>query len=299
MLRQPPGPSPKTHPLSAARWSERLPGKAAWTLIYAVMIGWALISVVNTGWIVMSSLKTNQELFANVWAPPQTPQWMNYLNAWERSHMNRYFLNSVLVSGAGVVLTAVVAAMASYILARFTFPGNRTVLLIFVAGLALPLQLIMVPVYLMFNRLHFLNSLLALTVMYVAISLPFSIFVLTGFFRTLPRELEEAAVLDGASEYQLFWLVMFPLAQPGLYTISIFNFLNLWNEYLFAIFLLNAPEKMTVPVGIYNLRNVQGATGDWGGMIAGLIIILVPTLIFYLIFQNRIVGGLTAGALKG
>jgi ABC-type glycerol-3-phosphate transport system permease component len=289
---------PASPPATPAR-IEPLLEKLGWALIYAIMIGWALVSVVNTGWVVMSSLKTNQELFANVWAPPSVPQWANYANAWEKSHMNRYFLNSVLVSGASVVGTALFSAMASYVLARFNFRGNRFLLLLFIAGLALPLQLIMVPIYLMFNRFHLLNSLPALTLMYVTISLPFSIFVLTGFFRSLPRELEEAAVLDGATEYQLFWQVMLPLAQPGLYTVSIFNFLGIWNEYLFAIFLLNDPAKMTVPVGIYNLRNVQGASGDWGSMIAGLIIILVPTFIFYLIFQNRIIGGLTAGALKG
>jgi ABC-type glycerol-3-phosphate transport system permease component len=277
----------------------RIVDKLGWGLIYGVMIGWSLISLLSVGWIAMSSFKTNQELFANVWALPENLQWVNYLNAWTRSQMNRFFLNSVLVSATSVTLTSLVAAMASYILARFQFRGNRFLLILFIAGMAIPLQLILVPIFLMFNRLHFTNSLIALVAMYVTISLPFSIFVLTGFFRTLPRELEESAVLDGATEYQVFWLVMLPLAKPGLFTISIFNFLNIWNEYLFALFLLNDSAKMTVPVGIYKLRIIQGSTSDWTSMIAGLIIILVPTLIFYLIFQHRIIGGLTAGALKG
>ena len=285
--------------VNGAGRSDRLLINMGWGLIYAIMIIWALISIVNAGWITMSSLKTNQELFANVWAPPETLQWSNYVEAWQRSHMDRYFVNSIIVSSTTVIVTALVASMASYIFARYTFPGNQLLLLFFIAGMAIPLQLIMVPIYLMFNRLHFINFLPGLIMMYITISLPFSIFVLTGFFRTLPKELEEAAILDGASEYQVFWLVMLPLASPGLYTISIFNFLGIWNEYLFAIFLLNDPAKMTIPVGIYNLRNTMGATADWTSMFAGLIIILVPTLIFYLIFQNRIIGGLTAGAIKG
>ena len=279
--------------------STRLMGKFGWGLIYAIMIIWAFTSLINTGWITMSSLKTNQELFANIWAPPEHLQWSNYVIAWQHSHMDRYFLNSLMVSGVTVIATALISAMASYIFARYTFPGNRLLLILFIAGMAIPLQLIMVPIYLMFNRLHLINSLPGLIMMYITTCLPFSIFVLTGFFRTLPKELEEAAILDGASEYQVFWLVMLPLASPGLYTISIFNFLGVWNEYLFALFLLNDPAKMTIPVGLYNLRNTMGATANWTSMFAGLIIILVPTLIFFLIFQNRIIGGLTAGALKG
>lgn len=297
--KQMPRPQPREAQLLASQRRALWLGRLLWGLIYAVMLVWSLITLVNAGWIVMSSLKTNQELFANVWALPAQAQWANYAKAWTNSSMGRYFLNSVAVTSATVLLAGLIAAMASYVLARFQFLGNRSLLLLFVAGLALPHQLIMVPIYLMFQRLDLLNSLSALTLMYVTLALPFSIFVLTGFFRTLPRELEEAAILDGASDYQVFFRVMLPLAAPGLYTVGIFNFLSVWNEYLFALFLLSDKAKMTVPVGIYHLRVTQGAAGDWGSMMAGLIIILVPTLIFYLLFQNRIVGGLTAGALKG
>jgi len=268
-------------------------------LVYAIMIAWSLVSLFSIGWVLVSSLKTNRELFANVWALPKTPQWTNYISAWEKAHMNRFFLNSAMVSVVSVATAGVIASMASYILARFRFLGNRFILFSFIAGLAIPHQLILVPVYLMFSRLNLTNSLTALIAMYVTISLPFSIFVLTGFFRSLPQELEEAAVLDGASEYHLFWRVMFPLARPGLVTVSIFNFLLIWNEYLLALFLLTDPEKMTVPVGLYNLKVSQGYAGDWVSMFAGLTIVLLPTLIVFLILQRRIVGGLTAGALKG
>ena len=270
-----------------------------WGLVYAIMIAWSLVSLFCLVWIVITSLKTNRELFANVWALPKAAQWVNYISAWRKSHMSGYVLNSVVVSVVSVTLAGVVASMASYILARFRFRGNRLLLVAFIAGLAIPLQLILVPVYLMFSRLNLTNSLPALVAMYVTIHLPFSIFVLTGFFRSLPRELEEAAVLDGASEHQVFWRVMFPLVRPGLVTISIFNFLGVWNEYILALFLLSDAEKMTVPVGLYNLKTSQGYVGDWVSMFAGLIIVLLPTLIVFLILQRRIMGGMTIGALKG
>jgi ABC-type glycerol-3-phosphate transport system permease component len=271
----------------------------AYTVIYLALFAWAAISLFSLVWVVMSSFKTNRELFANVWGLPTHLELGNYLKAWRNTHMDWFFVNSVLVSTATVVLTGLLAAMSSYVLARFRFRGSRLILVGLVAGMAIPLQLITVPLFLMFTRLRLINSLPALTLIYVTISLPFSIFVLTGFFRTLPRELEEVAVLDGATEYQIFWYVMLPLVRPGLVTVSIFNFLNIWNEYLLALMLLTKPQQMTVPMGLYTLRVTQGAAADWASMIAGLVIVLVPTFLFFLVFQNRIAGGLTAGALKG
>jgi ABC-type glycerol-3-phosphate transport system permease component len=271
----------------------------AYTLIYLVLILWSGLSLFCLLWVLANSFKTNQELFANAWALPANLQWANYLKAWQKTHMDRFLLNSVAVCVGAVTLTAALAAMSSYVLARFSFIGRRPILVILLAGLAIPMQLITIPLFLLFTQWGLINSLPALTLVYVAISLPFSIFVLTGFFRTVPRELEEAAVLDGANEYQVFWQIMLPLVRPGLVTVSIFNFLNIWNEYLLALMLLNKPENMTVPMGLYFLRVTQGAASDWVSMIAGLVIVLTPTFIFFLIFQNRIAGGLTVGALKG
>ncbi len=271
----------------------------AYTLIYLALIAWSGLSLFSLFWVLFSSFKTNRELFADVWALPASLQWDNYVSAWQTTHMDRFFLNSVAVSAAAVLLTAGLAAMSSYVLARFSFLGRRPILVALLAGLAIPLQLITIPLFLLFTRWRLINSLPALTLVYVAISLPFSVFVLTGFFRSLPRELEEVAVLDGANEYQIFWQVMLPLVRPGLFTVSIFNFLNIWNEYLLALMLLSKPENMTVPMGLYALRVTQGAAADWVSMIAGLVIVLTPTFLFFLVFQNRIAGGLTAGALKG
>jgi len=270
-----------------------------WGLTYFVMILWSLVSILSVAWVLMSSFKSNQELFASVWGLPTNIRWTNYAKAWTRSRMSRYMWNSVFVTLFTVGIAGLLGSAASYILARFQFWGNRVLLSTFVAGRAVPLQLILVPLYLMFSRLSITNSLPALIAAYVGVCLPFTVFVLTGFFRCLPRELEESAILDGASEYQVFWHVMLPLAKPGLITVSIFNFLLIWNEYVLALFLLSDPSKMTVPVGLYNLRATQGYAGDWGSMFAGLVIILVPATIVFLVLERRIVGGLTTGALKG
>lgn len=213
--------------------------------------------------------------------------------------MGYFFLNSIIVSSVSVAAIALVAAMATYVLARFRFFSNRAILMAFILGSAIPLQLTTVPLYLMFNNLGLLDSLVGLILVYIAVSLPFSVFVLTGFFKTLPTELEEAAVLDGASEYGTFWKVMLPLASPGLITITIFNFLGIWNEYLLALMLINKTERMTIPLGLYNLKVVQEYAADWTGLFAGFILVLLPTVIVFIILQRRITQGLTVGALKG
>ena len=150
-----------------------------------------------------------------------------------------------------------VSAMASYILGRFKFRGGRPILVGFIAGTAIPVQLILIPLYLMYLDIHLNDTLIGLILVYTAVSLPFTILVLTGFFRSLPQELEEAAILDGASEYGVFWQVMAPLAMPGIITVSIFNFLDIWNEYMIALILIKSPEKNTIPLGLYNLKYTQ------------------------------------------
>jgi ABC-type glycerol-3-phosphate transport system permease component len=192
-----------------------------------------------------------------------------------------------------------VGAMAAYILARFPFKGNSALLTAFILGSAVPLQLIVVPLYVLYYRISLLDSLPGLVLALIATSLPFTVFVLTGFFKTLPTELEEAAVLDGASEWQVFWRVMLPLAAPGMITVTIFNSLRFWNEYLLPMMLINSTEKMTMPVGLFNLMQQSEQIGDQTGLFAGFVIVLVPTLVIFFILQGRITKGMTAGALKG
>lgn len=213
--------------------------------------------------------------------------------------MGNFFANSVVVSVVTVLFIDLVASMAAYILGRFKFRGSRPILMGFILGTAIPVQMILVPIYIIFLNLKLADSLVGLVLVYTAVSLPFSIFVLTGFFRSLPKELEEAAVLDGASEYGVFWQVMLPLAMPGIITVTIFNFLGVWNEYMLALMLIKSPEKNTIPLGLYNLKWTQQYAADWTGLFAGFVIVMIPTILAFLLLQDRITRGMTVGALKG
>jgi len=274
-------------------------GKVPRVVMYGLLIVWSSIGLFSLLWIIMTSLKTNKELFSNVWGLPSALHWENYARAWTRSKMGNYFVNSVLSIGITVPVIAVFGSMAAYVLARCKFFASKAVLLFFVAGSSIPLQLITVPLFLFFNRIGLLNSLWGLMLVYIAIHMPFTVFVLTGFFRTLPVALEEAALIDGASSHGVFWKVAFPLASPGIATVSIFNALSVWNEYMIALMLLNDRAKFTVPLGLYNLKIVQEYAADWVGLLAGLVIVLIPSIAIFLVLQRRLVKGLTVGALKG
>ena len=280
------------------------PGRrfSAWlVLVYVVLAAWMAVSLFGFSWVVLTSLKTNRELFniRTIWGLPDVLQWENYVRAWTRSQMGNFFVNSVIVSVVSVLLINLVGSMAAYVLARFRFAGNRLILGAFILGSAIPLQLITVPLYLLFTDLGLRDSLVGLILVYVAVSMPFTVFVLTGFFRTLPTALEEAAVLDGASEYVVYWRVMLPLATPGLITVTIFNFLGIWNEYLLALMLIDESEKMTIPLGLYNLQVIQEYAADFTGLFAGFVIMLVPSVALFIVLQERITRGMTVGALKG
>jgi len=284
-----------------AFWQRQLGRASVRFLVYSVLILWTAITLFGFTWVVLTSLKSNRELFTikSIWGLPEVLQWENYVRAWTRSKMGNFLLNSALVSTASVLLINLVGSMAAYVLARFRFAGNRLILGAFILGSAIPLQLITVPLYLMFNDLGLLDSLVGLTMVYVAVSLPFTVFVLTGFFKSIPTALEEAAVLDGASEYGVFWHVMLPLAAPGVTTVTIFNFLGVWNEYLLALMLINETDKMTIPLGLYNLQVVQEYAADFTGLFAGFVIMLLPTIVAFIFLQERISRGMTVGALKG
>ena len=286
---------------SSKRWQRffhELPGKS---VVYLLLSLWAAVSIFAFLWVLSTSLKTNQELYSikTIWGLPATPQWINYVNSWVRSKMGNFFLNSIVVSIASVLLIDVLSSMAAYVLGRFKFRGVRPILTSFIVGTAIPVQMIMIPLYLMYLDLKINDTLIGLILVYTAISLPFSIFVLTGFFRSLPQELEEAAILDGASEYGVFWKVMAPLAMPGIITVTIFNFLGIWNEYMLALILIKTPAKSTIPLGLYNLKWTQQYAADWTGLFAGFVIVMIPTILAFLLLQDRITRGMTVGALKG
>ncbi len=268
---------------------------------YAVLITWSVLTILILIWLVMSSFKTNQEVFGSPWSLPGTPiaaAAANYSKAWTLSKMGNFFGNSVLVTSLSVLIVVLVSAPASYALSRISFPGRTVLSYYFVAGMGLPLQLIMIPLFVLLSRLKLANTTQGLIMAYVAVSIPFTILLLTGFFRTLPSELEDAAAIDGCSEGGIFFRVMLPLSSPGLMTAVILNFVSIWDEFLLAMLIIKNDAFKTMPIGIYGLRMSMQYTADWSALFAGIVIVLVPNLIFYILFSDRIASGLTLGAEK-
>jgi len=239
---------------------------------------------------------------------PYTYATGNYAFAWKTAQMGKYVLNSVMVSLMTVGITTVFASMAAYALTKFEFRGRNAVLFGFIGAMVIPAQLYIVPLFLMVQgwsvsagpvQFSFMDSRIGLSLIYAAGGLPFATFLLTGFYRTLPTTLGEAAAIDGCGEWQAFTDVFFPLAAPGMATAAIFQFLGVWNEYQFALVFLTNDRLKTLPVGLYNLSVSQQYAANWSALFAGVTILCLPTFLIFVILQERIVAGLTVGAVKG
>jgi N-acetylglucosamine transport system permease protein len=273
-------------------------------LIKRALIGlglfiFTLAVVLPLVWVLITSLKSGPEIFKSPWALPAAPHWENFGNAWGEAKIGAYFWNSLTISVATLAILLPIGAMAAYIFARYPFRGSKLFFGSFLAGLMVPQFLAIVPLFFLMQQLHILDTKIGLTIVYVAYSLPFTVFVLTGFFQTLPKELDEAAMMDGCGHARAFWRVMLPLAKPGLIVVGIFNAIGLWNEYSLALVLISSEENRTLPLGIANLVMVEHYQSDWGALFAGLVIVMLPVLIVYWIFRDKIHETMLAGALKG
>lgn len=265
---------------------------------HGVLVIWAIMVVLPLLWAVMTSFKSDKAIFTSPWSLPDALHWDNWSRAWGQAHMSDYFLNTVLVVGGSLVGTLVFGSMAAYVLARFDFPGNRFIYFLFIGGMSFPIMLALVPLFYVLNNIALLNTLHGLILVYIAYSLPFTVFFLTAFFRTLPTSVAEAALIDGASHTRTFFQVMLPMAKPGLISVGIFNFLGQWNQYMLPTVLNTDPDKKVLSQGLVELAVSQGYKGDWSGLFAGLVMAMLPVLAAYVIFQRQVVAGLTAGALK-
>ncbi|MBT7369824.1 MAG: carbohydrate ABC transporter permease [Gammaproteobacteria bacterium] len=272
--------------------------------IYLVLLSYLGVVTYPMFWLLYTSLKTDREIFLAPFSLPDWAnlQWENFSRAWTLGHFGDYFLNSTLLTIATVVLSLLFSAMAAYALSRFAFRGARPIFFYFLAGLMIPLQLAIVPLFFQMKDMQLLNSRLGLLLVYVAFGMPFAIFILTGFFRSLPSSLHESALMDGAGELRAFWSIMLPLARPGLITVGIFTFLGTWNEFFMAFMFLSgegSQELRTLPLGLANITIVSQYRSDWGMAFAGLVLMMVPTLAVYGLLQRHLTKGITVGALKG
>ena len=260
---------------------------------------WAVMVIFPFVWMVMTSFKTDAEIIFSPWKWPEAIQWSNYSRAWNKAHLGRYFFNTIIVIAGSLSGTLLISAMAAYVLTRFDFPGRTFIFYLFIAGMMFPVFLALVPLFFLVKDLHMIATYQGLILVYIAYSLPFTIFFLTGFFKTLPGEVAEAAVVDGAGQYRVFFDIMLPMAKPGLIAMGIFNFLGQWNQYLLPTILMPDEHKYVISQGLAVLAIQQGYQNDYSALFAAMTITMIPTLLIYIIFQRRLESGLTAGALKG
>ncbi|NBE54144.1 carbohydrate ABC transporter permease [Streptomyces boluensis] len=282
-------------PVPPAKSSE---GRTLNVFSHGMLILWAFMVVLPLLWAVMTSFKDDKSIFSSPWALPDTLHFENWSRAWTEAHMSDYFLNTLIVVGCSLIGTMLLGSMAAYVLARFEFVGNRFIYFLFIGGMSFPIILALVPLFYVMQNMALLNTLPGLILVYIAYSLPFTVFFMTSFFRTLPSSVAEAAFVDGASHTRTFFQIMLPMAKPGLISITIFNFLGQWNQYMLPTVLNNEPENKVLTQGLVQLAVSQGYKGDWSGLFAGLVMAMLPVLGAYVVFQRQVVAGLTAGALK-
>lgn len=284
--------------------------KFAKVLIYLMLSFLALLIIVPVAWVFMASIKENSEFYRSPWALPAGFYFQNFVDAWQKASMGSYMLNSIIVTALAITLLIVIALPAAYVLARFKFRSSKFWNVMFMAGLFINVNYIVVPIFLMLSNgdtylrktighPFFLNNLFILAVVYAATALPFTIYLLSGYFKSLARDYEEAAYVDGAGYFRTMVQVILPMAKPSIVTVVLFNFLAFWNEYIISMTMLTKPELKTLPVGLMNLMAAQRSAVQYGQMYAGLVIVMLPTLILYMCVQKKLTEGMTLGGLKG
>lgn len=264
---------------------------------YLILGLWTLLVATLILWVLAASISTTREIFSRTLLSSGL-HWENYAVMLGEGGMARYLLNTLVYVGVSVLGVLAVSAPAAYALSRFQFPGRGAVEAMVRVGIGMPAIMLMIPLFMLFARLGLTGNPLGLILVYVGTTVPFSTFFLTGFFASLPRELEEAATMDGAGPIRVFWTIMLPLARPGLATVTIFNFITLFNEYFWALIFANNQDNRTLSIGLEAVVQALRYSGNWAALFAAVNLVVLPTLIFFIWQSRRIIGGVTAGAVK-
>lgn len=274
--------------------------------VYIVLILVALSIIVPVAWVFMSSIKENAEFYGNPWNLPKGFYFQNFIDAWQKANMGDYLLNSVIVTAMSLVILLVVAVPCSYVLSRVDFKGRKILKTLMKAGLFINLSYIVIPIFLVlldlnmtFKTQWFLNNRLVLSIIYAATSIPFTVYLLSNFFSSISKTYEEAARIDGAGYFRTMIDIILPMAKPAVITVILFNFLSFWNEYILAQTIMVKPEMRTLPVGLINLQQAARGGAEFGRLYAGLVLVMLPTLILYIMVQKQLTEGMMVGGDKG
>lgn len=265
--------------------------------VYLLMAFFLVITIYPIIWMVSGSLKSESEFYSNIWGLPKNAQWKNYLDAWNKAGMGTKYLNSILTTGMVLCLLIPVNCCAAYALARVRFKHKGLILNYLLIGIMIPAGVLAMPAFTVVNEFGLVNTRIGLVLVYAAQAIAFGMYIMRGFFISLPRSLEEAAMLDGCSRFQSFIHVILPLAIPGLVTQVIFSGLSVWNEYIRASLIIREPGLQTLPLGMVSFATMEN--NNYPQMFAALSMATIPMIIVYLICQKAFQKGITAGAVKG
>jgi N-acetylglucosamine transport system permease protein len=267
---------------------------------YLIVGLWVIFTFVLIGWIILASFSTTREIFDGTLFKFATGlHFENYVKAWTTHKVSSYFMNSLLYTLVSCTMVILIAAPAAYVLSRFKFRGNGLVQNLFATALGIPAIMIIMPLFALVTQAHLNQSKGLIIFLYIAMNVPFTIFFLSTFFHNLSTTFEEAAAIDGCSPMKTFWRIMLPLAQPGIITVTIFNFITIWNEYFISLIFANTAKNRPIAVGLYSMIQSMRYTGDWGGMFAAVVIVFLPTFVLYIFLSEKIIASVTGGAIKG
>lgn len=271
--------------------------KVVKTLIYIFLSILAVIYLLPLVWVIYVSLKDDKTLFVSPWSMPEHLMIENYSFAWTAGKLGIATLNSAIVCVVTLVLCLVLGSMAAFAIGRMRWKFAGTVMTYFLTGMMIPVHCILIPLFTRFSSMHLTNSRLGLILPYLTLSLPLTIFIMSGFFKGLPNELFESACIDGCSIYRIFTHIAFPLSKTGLFVTGLMSFVANWNELLLAMVFISDDTKKTLPVSLSKF--VGPYNTNYSQMFAAIVIAIIPTIIVYCCFSNSIVDGLTQGAVKG
>lgn len=265
-------------------------GVLIWFSLFALVIIYPIL------WLGLSGLKSNADFFLNTWSLPEKWLWSNYRAAWDAG-IGQFFLNSVFITVVSVVTVLLLGSMAAFGLSRFQFKGQNILLVIILSGLMLAPQVSLIPLYKLLQAIGLYNTYWALILPYVAFQLPFSIFLMRSYFLSIPKELEESAIIDGCNSWKVYRHIIVPMGKPIIASCALLTGMNVWNEFMFALVFVEDSALRTIPVGLMNLRSQLNT--NFGIQLAGLAISALPMIIAYIVFQKQFVRGLSAGSVKG
>ncbi len=266
------------------------------TIIFILLSVWALVNLFPLAVMIISGFKSSREIFLNPFGLPEVWSMASYQKAWNVAHFGTYFKNSVIITMISIVTILIISSMGAYVLARFDFKGRRFLFLYILAGLVMPVRLAIIPIFLIIRSLNLTDTYLSLILVYTAGGISFSTFLLVNFFKTIPMDLEDAARIDGASYFRIYAQIHLPLLRPALATVTVFNFIRVWNDFFFPLIFIDSNSKKTIPLGIQNFFGEYSVA--WDMLFSGLNIAVIPVVIFFIFMSKQFIGGLTEGAIK-